>query len=246
MKKYKIQICLLGYQRYLDKLEKLQNYSSKLFEVTNCVEIKQLPPCDLGWSYSDDRISYLLASNHIDNSNVNLCLCFIDNPIESNYFTRDLIAFDSKTVLCSFYQVETIFAEQNIDIFNYLHGIVLNEIVQIATLHKVDENHFAHDDTRNCLFDMCGLKKDIAIKYGVPNLCPACIAKTEATAVDKEFVPLLKKELKTFKKMLFYRLIDFVKVRPILSIVITFISTIIINIISSFLYEILNHFLIHS
>ena len=58
MKKYKIQICLLGYQRYLDKLEKLQNYSSKLFEVTNCVEIKQLPPCDLGWSYSDDRISY--------------------------------------------------------------------------------------------------------------------------------------------------------------------------------------------
>ena len=35
MKKFKIQICLLGYQRYLDKIEKLQNYSSKLFEVTN-------------------------------------------------------------------------------------------------------------------------------------------------------------------------------------------------------------------
>ena len=33
MKKFKIQICLLGYQRYLDKIEKLQNYSSKLFEV---------------------------------------------------------------------------------------------------------------------------------------------------------------------------------------------------------------------
>ena len=37
MKKFKIQICLLGYQRYLDKIEKLQNYSSKLFEVTNCI-----------------------------------------------------------------------------------------------------------------------------------------------------------------------------------------------------------------
>lgn len=44
MKKFKIQICLLGYQRYLDKIEKLQNYSSKLFEVTNCIVIKQLPP----------------------------------------------------------------------------------------------------------------------------------------------------------------------------------------------------------
>lgn len=47
MKKFKIKICLLGYQRYFDKIEKLQHYSSKLFEVTNCVEIKQLPPCDL-------------------------------------------------------------------------------------------------------------------------------------------------------------------------------------------------------
>lgn len=47
MKKFKIQICLLGYQRYLDKIEKLQNYSSKLFEVTNCIVIKQLPPATL-------------------------------------------------------------------------------------------------------------------------------------------------------------------------------------------------------
>lgn len=159
MKKFKIQICLLGYQRYLDKIEKLQNYSSKLFEVTNCIVIKQLPPCDLEWGYSDNCINQLLTSSNIDNSNVDLCLCFIDNPIEYNYFTRDLSEFDSKTVLCSFYQVETIFDEQNIDIFNYIHGIILNEIVQIATLHKVNEDYFLHDDTRNCLFDMCGLKK---------------------------------------------------------------------------------------
>lgn len=243
MKKFKIQICLLGYQRYLDKIEKLQNYSSKLFEVTNCIVIKQLPPCDLEWGYSDNCINQLLTSSNIDNSNVELCLCFIDNPIEYNYFTRDLSEFDSKTVLCSFYQVETIFDEQNIDIFNYIHGIILNEIVQIATLHKVNEDYFLHDDTRNCLFDMCGLKKDIAIKYGVPSLCPSCIAKIESTAVDKEFVPLLNKEFKSFKKALFYRIIDFVKERPILSIIITFLSTIIINILSSFLYELLNFIL---
>lgn len=149
----------------------------------------------------------------------------------------------SITVLCSFYQVETIFNEQNIDIFNYIHGIILNEIVQIATLHKVNEDYFLHDDTRNCLFDMCGLKKDIAIKYGVPSLCPSCIAKIESTAVDKEFVPLLNKEFKSFKKALFYRIIDFVKERPILSIIITFLSTIIINILSSFLYELLKFIL---
>lgn len=84
MKKFKIQICLLGYQRYLDKIEKLQNYSSKLFEVTNCIVIKQLPPCDHEWGYSDNCINQLLTSSNIDNSNVELCLCFIDNPIEYN------------------------------------------------------------------------------------------------------------------------------------------------------------------
>lgn len=239
MKKFKIQICLLGYQRYLDKIEKLRNYSSKLFEVTNCVEIKYLPSCDLEWGYSDKCICRLLSSSHIDNNDVDLCLCFIDNPIEYNYFTRDLSSFDSKTVLCSFYQVETIFNDENVDIFNYVHGIVLYEIVQIATLHKVNENYFLHDDTRNCLFDMCGIKKDIVIKYDIPRLCPSCIAKIESTAVDKEFIPLLNKEFETFKKQLFYRIIDFVKKRPILSITITFITTILINILSSFIFELL-------
>ena len=160
--------------------------------------------------YSDNCINQLLTSSNIDNSNVELCLCFIDNPIEYNYFTRDLSEFDSKTVLCSFYQVETIFDEQNIDIFNYIHGIILNEIVQIATLHKVNEDYFLHDDTRNCLFDMCGLKKDIAIKYGVPTLF-----KVKSTC----------------------------SIGPILSIIITFLSTIIINILSSFLYELLKFIL---
>lgn len=241
MKKFKIQICLLGYQHYLDKIERLQSYSSKLFEVTNCIEINQLPSCDLGfgWGYSDECICELLKSRKVNNDEVDLCLCFINTPIEDNYFTRDLSSFDSKTVLCSFYQVGSIFSDKNIDIFNYIHGIVLNEIVQIATLQRVDETHFQHDDTRNCLFDMCGEKHDITLKYSMPSLCPSCIAEIKLSAVDKDFIPLLNKEFKLFKKSPFYRIIDFVKKRPILSIVITFISTIIINILSSFFYELL-------
>ena len=42
MKKFTIQICLLGYQRYLDKIEKLQNYSSNLkncFYTKNTIKI---------------------------------------------------------------------------------------------------------------------------------------------------------------------------------------------------------------
>lgn len=239
MRKFEIQLCLLGYQRHLDKIKKLQKYRSKLFHITGCIEIKQLPPSDLDWAYSDTNICNLLSANNVDNSDADLCLCFIDHPIEDNYFTRDLTQFDSKTVLCSFFQAEEIFAAKNVDLFNYVHGIVLNNLVQIAALHEVDEKHFLHDDTRNCLFDMCGIKEDIAIKYSAPHLCTSCISKIESSAVDKNFLPLLNREFKSFKKMLFYRIIDFIKQRPILAIVMTSIFTILINVMSSFIYELI-------
>lgn len=239
MRKFKIQLCLLGHQRHLDKIKKLQNYRSKLFHIIECIEIKQLPQSDLDWAYSDSTICNLLSANNVDNTDADLCLCFIDLPIEDNYFTRDLSQFDSKTVLCSFYQAEEIFAAKNVDLFNYVHGIVLNKLVQIATLHRVDEKYFLHDDTRNCLFDMCGIKEDIAIKYSAPNLCTSCISKIESSAVDKNFLLFLNKEFKSFKKMLFYRILDFIKQRPVLAIVMTSIFTIVINVMSSFIYELI-------
>lgn len=243
MKKYHIQLCLLGYQRYMDIIEKLQNYNSKLFVISNCIQIKQMPQTDYDWTYTDDTICDLLTAHKIDNSSVDLCLCFTDLPIEDNYFTRDLSAFDSKTVLCSFYEADQIFSENNVDLFNYIHGIVLNELVQIATLHEVNEEYYLHDDTRNCLFDMCGLKNDIALKYGKPHICANCLSKIESNMIEKEFIPLLQKEFNGFKKPLFYRILDFIKKRPIISIAITFITTIIMNLISSYLFELLTDML---
>lgn len=237
MKKYQIRLCLLGYQRYKETINKLCTYKSKLFEVVDCIEIKQLPPPDCDWTYTDKIICNLLTQKQLSNATVDLCLCFIDQPIECNYFTRDLSTFDDKTVLCSFYEVEDIFTRNNIDLFNYVHGIVLNSLVQIATLHKLNEKHFLHDDTRNCLFDMCGLKNNIAIKYNIPSLCPNCIAKIEAHAIEKEFIPLLQNEFKTFKKTPLLVMINFIKDKPILSIIITILSTTILNIISSALFE---------
>ena len=239
MKKYQVRLCLLGYQRYKNTINRLRNFNSKLFEITDCLEIQQMPPCDYNWIYTDDTICNLLAENKINNSSVDLCLCFTDQPIEANFFTRDLSDFDNKTVLCSFSQVEYIFAQKNVDLFNYVHGIVLNELVQIATLHKVDESFFLHDDTRNCLFDMCGCKEDITLKYSFPRLCTDCTSKIQKQAIDKNFIPLLENEFKTFKKPLFYRILDFVKQKPVLSILITLASSLIINLLSSFLFEML-------
>lgn len=227
MKKYKVIIYKLGFQRYNDKIEQLKKYKSPLFEICDCKEVKHLPENDYDWGYTDGAIIELLREQKISNDNVDLCLCFIDCVIEDNYFTRDLSDFDNKTVLCSFYQAAKMFNENNIDLFNYLHGVVLNEIVQIATLGKVDEQKFLHDDTRNCLFDMCGEKNDILLKYSKPKLCSKCKSKIDEKSVNSDFLPNLEKEFKSFKKVLFYRILDFVKSKPLLSIIIASISSII-------------------
>ena len=238
MKKYKVIIYKLGFQRYNNKIEQLKKFKSPLFEICDCKEVNHLPETDYYWGYSDDSIIKILKEQKISNTNVDLCLCFIDCPIEDNYFTRDL-AFDKKTVLCSFYQAANMFSENNIDLFNYLHGIVLNEIVQIATFGEVNEQKFLHDDTRNCLFDMCGEKNDILLKYSKPKLCSKCKSKIDEKSVDSDFLPLLEKEFKTFKKALFYRILDFVKSKPILSIIIASISSIVFNLLSSGIYDLL-------
>ena len=178
MEKCKIQICLLGYQRYQNEIDRLCDLSSKLFEIVNCVAIKSLPTPDISFiAYSDELIIKLLKSQNMDNSKYDLCMCFIDTPIEENYCSRDLQGFASKTVVCSSLGMKDIFKEAVVDFFNYFHGHILYEVVQMATLRVVDENQFIHFDTRNCLFDMCGVKDDVALKFDKPQLCSQCISK---------------------------------------------------------------------
>lgn len=243
MEKYQIQICFLGLQKHYSALKKLSKYKSKLFKVTKTVEIKYLPDTNYNWEYSDDIIVKLLKERNVSTQNCDLCLCFLDYPIQNNYFTRDLSTFDEKTVLCSFHEVDSIFSEYEIDIFNYIHGIVLNELVQLESLNKVNEDYFLHDDRRNCLFDMCGLKTDIAMKYSKPCLCNECKNKLERFSIDKDFLPRITKEFKKFKKPLFYIIKSFIKENPILSILIATTSTIVINLFSSLIFNILNELL---
>ena len=239
MNKCKIQLCLLGYQSFQSEIDKLILFPSKLFEISNCITINQLPSCDWEWGYTDQAIISLLNDHNVNNDKYDMCMCFIDSPIEDNYFSRDLVEFDNKTVLCSFYEVYSIFERNNIDIFNYIHGSILNRVVQIKTLGIINEDYYSHDDMRHCLYDKCGIKSQITKKYGDPKLCPECRSKISTLAVDQELITILEKEFKSFRKPLFYRIIEFIKKKPVLSILITIGSTIILNIIAAVIFELL-------
>ncbi len=127
--------------------------------------------------------------------------------------------------------------KKNINLFNYFHGSVLYHVVQIASIHRIDENHFLHDEPRNCLFDMCGNKKDIVLKYGEPKLCDECLLKIKSNYIDIEFLKKLNKEFKSFKPSPLERLVRLIRKKPIRSMVVTAISSIALNILASWLYE---------
>ena len=237
MKRINVRVCLLGYQRHYDVLNRLNNFHSKIFKIVDTKKIDHLPECDYEWGYSDEAITKILKAKKVCNNDVDLCLCFIDTPIFLNYYTRDLKIFDEKTVLCTFYDADEIFAQNKIDLFNYVHGIVLNETIQIVTNHKVDENQFCHTDTRGCIFDHCGNKKDIIIKYSKPKLCMECRNKIAGELVNNDFIDLLEAEFKTMRKKLFIRIIDFIESHTIFSMLIYFVVSVLINLISSILFE---------
>ena len=93
-----------------------------------------------------------------------------------------------------------------------------------------------HDETRGCLFDMCGLKEDIIVSHANPQICPECESAMRRTLLPIDYIEQLKKEIKQIKKPLYYRLFDWIKMHPVLSILITSILAIILNIISSIIY----------
>ena len=239
MNRVKIDIIQLGESKYKDEwsfLHKLKKNKSKVFEITNIRKIS-LPQSDL-WGYTDATLQRLIKHSE----SADCTLCFIDYPLEGNFFARRL---SGNVGVATFYQTGNIFSESNIDLKNF----IMLQIYKIVLLSKLDTGtdingilkHF-HDETRGCLFDMCGLKEDIVVSAVGPKICFQCEAKLGNTLLDVEFIDLLNKELKRIKKPTYFRITDWIKRHPILSITLAAGSSLLLNVLASFIYDAMSSF----
>jgi len=170
-----------------------------------------------------------------------ITLCFIDYPLENNYFSRQL---NESIRVVSFYEVSNIFRDANADLRNF----VLFSIYRAVTLsllgkkNQTEVDDFCHDETRGCLFDMCGLKEDIIISATNTTICTEeCEGKLRNTVLPAGYIGLLKKELKQIKRSLYYKATDRIKKNPILSLIIVTFSTLLINIAGAAIYDLLRN-----
>ncbi|WP_294350554.1 hypothetical protein [uncultured Clostridium sp.] len=229
MKKIKIKLVQLGKQQHEDVFEKLKNYKSSIFEVE--IYRKNLPECDYEWGYRFHTLKELL--NAENNSDYDMCIGFIDTIIENNYFGKRLDEY--KTYIISFYEVDEILQKENIDIFNY----ILLTMYKYITRYKlrISGEKLVHDETRGCIFDMCGDKRNVIYSCNKPIICNECRSKIYKYDCDEEYIKNLEKELKKIKKTVYYRISDFIKKEPILSLIIGIVSSIVLNLVSCAIYD---------
>lgn len=237
MDRIKIEIVKLGESKHDATIAKLAAYQtkSKLFEITEIKKVNLPDSDDFSWGYSDQTLLSLISKAK---TTADIQLGIIDYPIEGNFFGRELT--DSIGVI-SFYQTDIIFSRANLDLINFLLLTIYQAVVLYSCNKSIKdgENRLYHDESRKCLFDMCGLKENIVLSASDPTICYACEAKMRQSTLNEKFITQLKKELKTIKKPMYYRIIDWIKKHPILSLTITAISSVIINVISSFIYDLI-------
>lgn len=232
MEKIKIQIIKIGMQRHNAIFKRLENYNSNIFQVS----FKQVPrpDCDLGWGFRFKTLNSIL-NNSFDKETNDLCIGFIDTQIERNYFSKRLSNYDIYVV--SFFEIDKFLECNNIDIFNFL----LLTIYRSTSRFKAKGLPVAHDETKGCLFNMCGMKEDIIYSSSTPIICKECHSLL-LQHCDSQFLNDIILELSKVRKSIYYRIKDFIELHPWLSLTIGIVLSITLNILSNFIFEIIKFY----
>jgi hypothetical protein len=141
----------------------------------------------------------------------------------------------------TFYEVAGILAAENLQSDTF----ILRNIYEVVSMWhefggKLGIGGYAvhHEDTRRCLFDFNADKRELVRSTERVCLCPQCKARLLGTAVPLGFVGRLEKELKRIKKPWGYRLFDFVKAHPFISLGISAAVSLGLNLVATAIYEV--------
>lgn len=240
MSEVKVVLVSLGYMPHFINFDAITNRKSRIFRVIRYDRIELLPNTQGGpWRYTDAQLEEKVPT-YIDG---NFTLAVINFPLEQNFFARRI--HDNRIVITT-YEAADILTTSDISLENYVLRMLYKYSIAFRRYNRIPplgESFLSHDETRACLFDMTPIKTDIIYSTERLALCDECRLKVKKSGVPATFLDDLEKELKKIKKGTYYRILGFIKKRPILAIAISLLSAMLVNIISSALYEIFANFL---
>lgn len=241
MEKIKINIGIIGYLPFEFNKKKVKQWKSDIFEICDISEytISTQKSDTSEWEYSD----IILNSEMPKRQGVDIFIGLTYIPIQDNYYARRL---EDNRVIVSLFEIHKDIITNNLPIENLL----LRVIYASSIIYFIEKNiptaqlgrhKLLHDDTRGCIYDMTGNKSDVIYSLDKPKLCDNCIAQLRAKKVSNEVIAKVNKELKRIRKDRYHRIEMFVKKRPLLSLIITFVVGVAMSIVANYIYEIMKH-----
>ncbi|HID9469255.1 TPA: hypothetical protein ACXI1T_001963 [Serratia liquefaciens] len=233
MTKLKIKIITLGYIPARFSIKKVQNWKSKLFEISS-IDYHNLncdSDIDYAWAYSDN----LIAQQIPDIGDANFLVILTNVPLEDNWYSRRL---GNNKIIFTFHEIKDYLLYDNIPLENVVYRILYAySLVYMRSGRRIPDYGetpgFTHDETKGCLFDMNGIKSDLIESCNKPIVCRECEHALTNGMVPKNVIDKARSELKMIKKTLYYRWLDFIKVHPIISLTISSLTVIFLGVIGS-------------
>lgn len=234
----KISLVSLGNLKYPVSVSQLEAWKSDVVAIKHGAAVGHLPDSDDGnWGYSDQSLLGVLTLDNDSDFTVGL----INVPLQDNYYMRRL---GDKVAVLSLHEMAEIVRYSNFTIEQYILRNLYELVVLFAANGRLippDYTDWAHDEVRGCIFDMNSSKTDIVFSLHRPKLCPACKTRVSSKQVPSGFVSTLERELSRIKKTLFVTMSEWVKLHPVLALLIAGTSAIFLNLIASIIFESAKH-----
>ena len=231
----KILIIKLGQHRDEKSYQKLTQRSSKLLKMTVAKENVKLNSAlkengdETTEIYDTNSLADFMQKQNLPLNDYDLVLGCIDRPINGD---EQILAEVSKDIernkfyiLCTTNIMERL-NDGKVSLLNFL----LNIIYGMYTRKYLGIDPEYHESP-GCLLDYCFLERDLIAGCIKPVLCQEC----EEGVTDKEAATMLNKELRKIRVPLYIRLIEYVKQKTLLSMIIAIIASLIFGMMSSYM-----------
>jgi len=233
MDKVKIKLLTIGHLPLHLNLSRTSTWKSDVFELSAEIEnfVLRGDSDSEDWIFSDALLKDQLPAHN----GADFLIAIVNVPIENNWYSRRL--GDNKIVF-TFSQIKEFLDYENIP----LENAVLRVLYTYTLLYRRSGNRipnfgeassFTHDETRGCLFDMNGIKSDLVESCNKPVVCAACEEHLKNDRVSTQMIKTVQNEICKIRKSIYYQAFDFIKVKPLVALMISSAFAILLGVIGS-------------
>jgi len=241
MSKTRIKLVSIGHLPIDFQEKKVLGWKSSTFAIVGGIDNFALR-CDSDapdWAFSDELVRSQLPKKF----DADFMVAIVNVPIENNWYSRRL---GNNQIVFTFYETREILEQYNIPIENVIYRMLYAYTLlykragdKIPTFGETP--NFTHDETRGCLFDMNGIKTDLAAPCSTAIICDQCQERLRQERVSNDLIEATKLEIKRIRKDLYYRAFGFIKKYPIWALALSSAFALVLGITgsvaASFIYD---------